>query len=139
MIINRFISLCALLTITGTVAAGVVKVDLNTGTINPGNAIVISLNDLQPNHTYTLSCVLTSNHAANKPLDLVQVTTPTNSTALVVNAEQTAPNSHQYQIPSDKNTYITGDITKDIGDITIVNLESTDSLLLSSCHAVGHF
>ena len=137
MIIRRFISVLTLLTVAGTVSAGVIKVDLKVGLIKPGEQIVINLDELIPDHVYVLSCVLTSDHTSGKLYDVVQVTTPTNSPKIGLTAEETTPGSHQYNLPTNKNNYLYGNISKDIGDISITNLDNTDSVLLSSCHAVG--
>jgi hypothetical protein len=137
MMIRQFISALLLLSATSSVSAGVVKIDLNVGTIKPGESMVISLDKLNPQHAYNLSCVLTSDHASGQPYNLVHVTTPTNSSKINVNAEETVPGSHQYKLPTDKNSYVTGSITKEIGDIAILNMDTTDTILLSSCHAVG--
>jgi hypothetical protein len=137
MMIRQLITVLALMSAACTVSAGVVKVDLNVGTIKPGEQIVIALDKLTPEHLYHLSCVLTSDHASGKTYDVVQLTTPTNSSKINVNADETAPGSHHYNLPTNKNSYITGNITKEIGDITIVNLDDADTILLSSCHAVG--
>ncbi len=135
--IRPLISALALLSAACTVSAGVVKVDLNVGDIKPGEKIVISLEKLIPDHVYKLSCVLTSNHVSGKPYNVVQVTTSTNSSKVTVNADETSPGSHLYNLPTNKNSYVTGGITKDIGDITIMNVDDADTVLLSSCHAVG--
>lgn len=137
MIIRQIISVLAVLAFTGTASAEIVKVDLKVGLIKPGETIVITLDQLVPAVVYKLSCVLTSDHASGKAFDVVQVTTPTNSQRINVNAAETAPGSHQYNLPTNKNTYVTGNIYKDIGDISITNLDGTDAVLLSSCHAVG--
>ena len=137
MIIRRFISVLTLLAVAGTISAGVVKVDLKVGLIETGETIVINLDELIPGHMYVLSCILTSNHISGKPYDLIQVTTPTNSPKLGLTADETTPGSHQYNLPTNKNNYLYGNIYKDIGDISITNLDNTDSVLLSNCHAVG--
>lgn len=136
IIVRQFIFLLTLLTTVSIVAAGVVKVDLKVGWIHPGKTIVINLDELIPDHMYVLACILTSDHASDKPYDLVQVTTPTNSPTLGLTAEETTPGSHQYNLPTNKNNYLYGNIFKDIGDISITNLDNTDSVLLSNCHAV---
>ena len=139
IIIRQFISLLTLLALAGTVSAGVVKVDLKVGLIKPGEKIVINLDELIPDHVYILSCVLTSDHTSGKPYDVIQVTTPTNSPKVGLTAEETTPGSHQYNLPTNKNNYLYGNIYKNVGDISITNLDDTDSVLLSSCHAVGRF
>ena len=137
MIIRQCIYGLTLLAVTGTVSAGVVKVDLYVGDIKPGERIVINLDQLIPGHVYQLACTLTSDHLSGKPYNVIHVTTPTNSPHVAVNAAETTPGSHQYNLPTTKNSYLYGDIYKEIGDISITNLDDTDSVLLSSCHAVG--
>ncbi len=139
MIIRQCISVLSLLAIAGTVSAGFVKVDLNVGLIKSGETIVINLDELVPHHMYVLNCILTSDHTSGKPYDLVQVTTPTNSPTIGLTAEETTPGSHQYNLPTNKNNYLYGNIYKEIGNISITNLDNTDSVLLSNCHAVGRF
>jgi len=135
--IREYILLLTLL-VTSTIAtAGVVKVDLDVGEIQPGQTIVIHLDALMPNHTYILSCALTSNHLSGNPYDIVEINTPTNSSDIGLTAEETKPGSHQYRLPTHKNGYLYGNISKEIGDISITNLDNTDTILLSSCHAVG--
>ena len=136
MIIRQFISVLTLLAVAGIVSAGVIKVDLKVGLIKPGEKIVINLDELIPDHVYVLSCILTSDHASSKPYDLVQVTTPTNSPKIGLTAEETTPGSHQYNLPTNNNNYLYGNISKEIGDISITNLDNIDSILLSNCHAV---
>lgn len=137
MIIQQFISALTLLAITGIASAGVIKVELQVGLIKPGEKILISLDELIPDHVYVLSCVLTSDHNSGKPYNIIQVTTPTNSPKIGLTAEEITSGSHQYNLPTNKNNYLYGDISKDVGDISITNLDKTDSILLSSCHAVG--
>jgi hypothetical protein len=137
MIILRLFTMLTLISLTGVAAAGVVKVDLKTGFVSPGDTIVINLNDLLPAHTYVLSCVLTSDHASNKSYDVIQITTPTNTTTVGVTADEVTPGSHRYNMATNKNAYIYGNITKDIGDISVTNLDDHDTIQLSSCHAVG--
>jgi len=137
MIIRQLISVLTLLAVTSTIFAGVIKVDLNVGQIKPGEEIVINLDELISGHMYVLSCILTSNHTSGKPYNLVQVTTPANSPNIGLTAEETTLGSHLYNLPTNKNIYLYGNIYKDMGDISITNLDNTDSILLSSCHAVG--
>ena len=137
MIIRQFLSVLTLLAVASTVSAGVVKVDLNVGVIKPGETIVINLDKLASGIEYKLNCTLTSDHTSGKPYNLIQITTPTNSPAIGVNAEETMPGSHQYKLPATKNSYLYGNIHKEIGDISINNLDNTDSITLSGCHAVG--
>ena len=137
MIIRQIISVLSLLVVAGSVTAGVVKVDLKTGLIKSGETIVINLDALVPAHIYKLDCSLSSDHTSGKPYNLVSVTTPTNASAIGVTAEETSPGSHQYQLPTTMNSHLYGNITKDIGNISITNLDDSDSVLLSSCHAIG--
>lgn len=131
------LSVLTLLAVSGVVSAGIVKVNLNTGLIKPGETIVIALDELVSGHVYNLSCVLTSDHSSGQPYNVVQVTTPTNSSQVGVTADETSRDSHLYILPTNKNSYIYGSITKDIGDISVTNFDAADAVLLSSCHAVG--
>lgn len=137
MIIRKLVSALSIMAIAGSAAAGVVKVDFPGGMISPGASRTINLDELSPSAVYKLSCVLTSDHVSGRAYNLVQITTPENYQVIGVDAEETSPGSHQYKLPSNKNNYIYGNIFKDVGTITITNLDDTDSVLLSSCHAVG--
>lgn len=137
MAIRQWVLIFFLQIVTSAVSAGVVKVDLNEGVINPGQTIIISLDELEPAQKYTLSCVLTSQNSSGKVYNLVHVATPTNTSLIGVNAPETSPGSHQYKLPTSHNSYLYGNIYKNIGDISITNLDNSDAVLLSSCHAVG--
>ena len=120
MNIRQFISALTLLVAAGTVSAGVVKVELNTGLIKPGETIVINLDKFIPQHTYTLSCALTSNHTSGNPYNVVQVTTPSNTSKLGVTSRgiifQAVISTTCQQI---KIVTLYGDISKEIGNISI--------------------
>jgi len=137
MLIRQLISTLSIMAIAGSVSAGVVKVDFPGGMISPGATRLINLDELTSATAYKLSCVLTSDHVSGKTFNVVQITTPANYQVIGVDAEETTPGSHQYKLPTNKNSYVYGNIFKEVGSISITNLDDTDSVLLSSCHAVG--